>query len=106
MACDNAIHGFRVTVDTGTWDRSVDMKMSAILTVAAFSAALAAPVSAQEQFPNFETMDANRDGVVTKAEFMAALTDAQKRLGERVFDARDTDKDGKLTREEFNPPRR
>lgn len=79
------------------------IRMTLIAAMAAAGMATAAPVMAQQEFPDFETMDANRDGRVTKEEFMAALSDDQKRIGERVFAARDANNDGVLTREEFSP---
>ena len=81
--------------------------MMSALTVAAFLLAAQgapAPAAPSQQFPDFAACDANRDGKVTKAEFMAALNADQKKIGERVFAARDTDRDGALSREEFNPP--
>ncbi len=82
------------------------MKLSALMVVAVLGAGIAAPALAQQQFPDFDTMDANHDGRVTRAEFMASLNDDQKSLGERVFAARDLNKDGVLTRDEVNPPKR
>ena len=64
-----------------------------------------APPNAQ-QFPDFAAMDVNKDGRVTRAEFLASLNDEQKKIGERVFAARDANKDGVLTPQEANPPRR
>jgi hypothetical protein len=82
--------------------------MLSALIAALFIAAAdppAAPPNSQ-QFPDFAAMDVNKDGRVTKAEFMASLNNEQKKIGERVFAARDANKDGVLTREEANPPRR
>lgn len=81
--------------------------MISALTVAAFLFAAPAspePAAPSQQFPDFAACDANRDGKVTKAEFIAALSADQKKIGERVFAARDANKDGVLSREEFNPP--
>ncbi|MEI7931949.1 MAG: EF-hand domain-containing protein [Alphaproteobacteria bacterium] len=81
--------------------------MISAFAVAAFLFAAPAepePAAPSQQFPDFATCDANHDGRVTKAEFIAALSADQKKIGERVFAARDVNKDGVLTREEFNPP--
>lgn len=82
--------------------------MSALILTLALAAAdnPPAPPAPSQQFPDFAAMDANKDGKVTKAEFMASLSDDQKKIGERVFAARDANKDGVLTHDEVNPPPR
>ena len=92
------------------------MRRSAILTVftaAALASALAAtaPAFAQQQrpgvsFPDFATMDVNKDGKVTREEFLAALPAESRSVGARVFDARDANKDGVITRDEADANRR
>jgi len=93
------------------------MRRSAILktvfTAAALASALAAtaPAFAQQQrpgvsFPDFATMDVNKDGKVTREEFLAALPAESRSVGARVFDARDTNKDGVITRDEADANRR
>lgn len=82
------------------------MRIALLTALAVLGAGLAGAAFAQQQFPDFDAMDANKDGRVTKAEFMAALNDEQKKIGERVFAARDANKDGVLTREEMTPPAR
>ena len=58
-----------------------------------------AEAAADEKFAaRFDTMDANADGFVDRADFQARM--AQRR-GE-CFDKADLDKDGKLSREEFS----
>ncbi|MGV8073864.1 MAG: EF-hand domain-containing protein [Syntrophobacteraceae bacterium] len=47
----------------------------------------------------FDTMDTNRDGTVTKEEFMAVRH--PKGHSEEVFKSRDTNGDGALTKDEF-----
>ncbi len=51
--------------------------------------------------PDFDTLDVNHDGRVTKEEFLAPLPASEKHIGERVFAARDANKDGVLTRDEM-----
>ena len=82
------------------------MRIAVLTAIAVLGAGLAAPAFAQQNFPDFATMDANKDGRVTKAEFMASLNDENKKIGERVFAARDANKDGVLTRDEMPPPAR
>ena len=65
------------------------------------SRAFAQPPRQGVSFPSFEAMDGNKDGKVTKDEFLAALPADQKSVGQRVFDARDANKDGVITREEL-----
>jgi len=48
---------------------------------------------------NFNAMDKNRDGVVTKVEFMTIRHPGGH--GEQVFESRDANGDGALTRDEF-----
>lgn len=79
------------------------MRKSVLAVLALATVASAAPALAQQQFPDFDTMDANHDGKVTKEEFMASLTADQKKIGERVFAARDANKDGVITRDELAP---
>jgi len=45
-------------------------------------------------------MDVNKDGKVTREEFLAALPPESRSVGARVFDARDANKDGVITRDE------
>ena len=86
------------------------MRRTAISTVIVLSLALAggALAHAEQQrtgvnIPDFATLDANKDGKVTKEEFLAALPADQKSVGERVFAARDANKDGVITRDEMAP---
>ncbi len=53
--------------------------------------------------PDFATLDANKDGKVTREEFLAALPADQRAIGNRVFDARDANKDGVITADEMAP---
>lgn len=48
---------------------------------------------------NFTAMDANKDGVVTREEFLAVRHPGGR--GEDVFAYKDVNGDGKVTREEF-----
>ena len=48
---------------------------------------------------NFNAMDKNEDGVVTREEFMAVRHPGGH--GEQVFQSRDANGDGVLTRDEF-----
>ncbi len=48
---------------------------------------------------NFDTMDADHDGLVTKDEF--AAFEHKRKNADEIFKARDADHDGKLTKEEF-----
>lgn len=57
------------------------------------------------QFPDFETMDKNKDGKVTREEFIASLPPEGRSVGARVFDARDTNKDGVITKDEADAAR-
>ena len=73
--------------------------------IAASALAASAPAFAQQQrpgvsVPDFATMDANKDGKVTREEFLASLPPESRSIGSRVFDARDANKDGVLTRDE------
>ena len=68
-------------------------------------AALAQPPRQGMQIPDFATLDANKDGRVTREEFLAALPADQKSVGSRVFDARDANKDGVITADEMAPRR-
>lgn len=86
------------------------MRRTAIATLIGFSLALsAAAVAHAEQqrtglnIPDFETLDANKDGKVTKEEFLAKLPPEQRSVGERVFAARDANKDGVITPDEMAP---
>jgi len=47
----------------------------------------------------FDTMDADHNGVITKAEFMTSPHPGGR--GEEVFKSRDTNGDGGLTKDEF-----
>lgn len=49
---------------------------------------------------NFDAMDTNHDGLVTKEQFLA-LPHHGRRNPEEAFKAMDRDNDGTLTREEF-----
>ena len=70
------------------------------------SRAFAQPPRQGVQVPDFATLDANKDGKVTRDEFLAAFPPEQRQaVGGRVFDARDANKDGVLTREEMEPRR-
>lgn len=57
------------------------------------------PVPRMMCHDRFDAMDTNRDGVVTKDEFMAAGHPGGR--GEDVFKSRDTNGDGALTKDEF-----
>ena len=69
------------------------------------SRALAQQPGPGVKFPAFDAMDANKDGRVTRDEFLAALPADQRSVGARVFDARDANKDGVITRDEMEPRR-
>jgi hypothetical protein len=73
---------------------------AALLTGAAVLAAEPQQQRPGVQFPDFATQDANKDGKVTLAEFLAALPAEMRGVGQRVFEARDTNKDGVITKEE------
>ncbi|HOV85994.1 MAG TPA: EF-hand domain-containing protein [Syntrophobacteraceae bacterium] len=91
------------------------MKRTFILTLVAIiavvfgtwhpAAAQATPEQAPQVQPrmgcekNFDRLDANQDGQVTKEEFMAAPH--RTRNPERMFNKRDQNGDGTLTKEEF-----
>jgi len=82
----------------------------------AFMAALCLNVNAQEEkkkpdrSKQFETLDKNKDGSLSKEEFMArAKTDEQKQRMEKQFTRLDKDKNGSISKEEFvnvEPPKK
>ena len=95
------------------------MKHSRILRIAIVALAAAAPLSAQAQSRgprgpvSFATLDANGDGVITRAEFdkFRAMRQKQgaaqgRRMrnagGRPAFSAIDANGDGKITRAEFD----
>ena len=85
--------------------RSAIFKTVLTAAIAASALATSAPAFAQQQrpgvsFPDFATMDAKKDGKVTREEFLASLPPESRSIGSRVFDARDANKDGVLTRDE------
>ena len=86
------------------------MRRTAIATLAGLSLALSAGAVAHAEqqrtglnIPDFATLDANKDGKVTKDEFLAKLPADQRGVGERVFAARDANKDGVITPDEMAP---
>jgi hypothetical protein len=86
------------------------MRRTAIATVIGLAFALSAGALAHAEqqrtglnIPDFAALDANKDGKVTKEEFLAALPADQRSVGERVFAARDANKDGVITSEEMAP---
>ena len=87
------------------------MRRFGVVTPLALVLALSAGAMAHAQqrtgmsIPDFAALDANKDGKVTKDEFLAALPADQKPVGERVFAARDANKDGVITREEMGDRR-
>jgi len=87
------------------------MRRFGVVTPLALVLALGAGATAHAQqrtgmsIPDFAVLDANKDGKVTKDEFLAALPADQKAVGERVFAARDANKDGVITREEMGDRR-
>ena len=90
--------------------RSAIFKTVLAVAVTASALTVAASAFAQQQrpgvsFPDFATMDANKDGKVTREEFLAALPPESRSVGARVFDARDANKDGVITREEMGDRR-
>jgi hypothetical protein len=88
------------------------MKISSILValLASASLALAADAPAKPKKPvdkaaQFAKMDADKDGKVTKDEFLAsAKDDAAKAKKADQFAKLDKDKDGSLTLDEFKAP--
>ncbi len=82
------------------------MRISNLLTAAALAAIVASPALAQPPgggrggLPDFATMDANKDGKVTKEELTASLPEQAKQFADRIFDSRDTNKDGSISKEE------
>lgn len=82
------------------------MRISTLLTAAAFAAAFAAPALAQPPagggrgLPDFATQDANKDGKVTKEELTASLPEQAKQFADRIFDTRDANKDGSISKVE------
>jgi hypothetical protein len=57
------------------------------------------PAMVQQCQENFDAMDANKDGVITKEEFLAF--EHKGRNAEGMFTARDADSDGALTKDEL-----
>jgi hypothetical protein len=57
------------------------------------------PAMVQQCQENFDAMDADEDGVVTREEFLAF--EHKGRNAEAMFTARDADSDGALTKDEF-----
>jgi len=55
---------------------------------------------------NFSRVDANGDGFVDKAELIAMGSDRRARFEERFIKRFDTNKDGKVTKDEFEAPAR
>jgi hypothetical protein len=87
------------------------MRRLGVVTTLALALAVSAGAAAHAQqrsgmtIPDFAVLDVNKDGKVTKEEFLAALPADQRAVGERVFSARDANKDGVITREEMEPRR-
>lgn len=82
------------------------LAMAALLVPITWSSALAQPGQAgrggsrmMQCEENFAAMDANKDGAVTREEFMA--TRHQGGHGEDIFKYKDANGDGKITKEEF-----
>ncbi|MCW1884939.1 EF-hand domain-containing protein [Luteolibacter flavescens] len=84
--------------------------MKSITAIIALSLAILAPAvtaapetGAAKKKPNpqkvFKKKDGDKDGHLTKEEFLRGAKDATKR--EKLFKRKDKDKDGKLTLEEF-----
>ena len=81
--------------------RSAIFKTVLTAAIAASALATSAPAFAQQQRPGVSFPDfANKDGKVTREEFLASLPPESRSIGSRVFDARDANKDGVLTRDE------
>jgi Ca2+-binding EF-hand superfamily protein len=89
----------------------------ALATCAAVAPALAqqGPQTPEQRAARFDTLDANKDGKVTKAEWEAGLPDAMKSQATpeqiaQMWSARfDSDGDGSITKEQFvsmPPPQR
>jgi hypothetical protein len=56
------------------------------------------PAMVQKCEKNFEVMDANKDGSISKEEFMAKHKGAN---AEKLFEAKDANGDGSISKEEF-----
>ena len=84
--------------------RTSTLIMAAALTVAAAAPALAQPPAGRGggrgMLPEFATMDANKDGKVTKEELTASLPEQAKQFADRIFESRDANKDGAISKEE------
>jgi hypothetical protein len=73
----------------------MDIKRSILFSATAFALALGTAHAAGEGPPNFNTMDKNNDGALTRAE-----ASVHRRLSAH-FDQVDDDRDGRLTRAEY-----
>lgn len=91
------------------------MRITTLFATAALAVVVAAPAFAQPpaggpggggrgMLPDFATMDANKDGKVSKEEFIKALPEQAKERGEQMFTRRDANTDGSLSKEEAEAP--
>jgi len=88
------------------------MRITTLAAVAVLSAAIAAPALAQQPgggggrgpMADFATMDANKDGKVTKEEFTKTLPEQAQAMADQIFARRDANGDGTLSKEEADAP--
>ena len=89
------------------------MRITNIILAAAAVAAIAGSAAAQppqmtpeQRAAAFKAADANADGKLDKAEFTKMLPEQAQSFADRLFDARDTNKDGSISAEENAAPMR
>ncbi|WP_338669143.1 hypothetical protein [Pseudodesulfovibrio methanolicus] len=71
--------------------------MRTLFFALAFALLLCQPVAATNYYVNFNSLDADADGWVSKGEFLVAFPDGDT----SVFDQADTNKNGSVSREEW-----
>jgi hypothetical protein len=82
------------------------MRISTLLTAAAFAVVVAGPALAQPPAPTpeeraaaFDKADANKDGKLDKAEFKTTLAGGRgEQFADQIFDGRDANKDGFISK--------
>lgn len=85
------------------------MTLAKFLVLPAFALAVAAPALAQptpptpeERAARFDKADANKDGKLDKAEFVATLPEQARAMADQIWSSRvDADGDGFVTKEQY-----